>query len=339
MPAMGDLREKPSRTSAQPSKMSAALLHRPRSLAPRPAWRKADLAIAGSFAALLAPSWLLPERTWAALCHGVARTPGLIDGSTLERTIAGIETAIGPLGPGVAARIARDLQAAIYELRMQNLRAWRPGGWEPSIELVGEDRLLRSLARGRGAILWVAHFAFNSNITKIALHRHGYRVSHLSRPEHGFSKTRFGIGFLNPVRCIPEDKHLAQRIVYDRRAPSIAMRRMLQALRQGGVVSITAGAWEGSDLAEAPLFDGRLSVAVGAPRLAAHAEADVLPVFSVRDPARGFQTIIEPPLTVDPALPRDEACLAAAAEYLRRHEPWIRRFPEQWRGWKEWTRP
>jgi lauroyl/myristoyl acyltransferase len=339
MPPMGGLREKPSRAWPQPGEMPAALVHRPRSLAARPAWQRSDLAIAGSFAALLPPSWLLPERAWAAFCHVIARTPGVVDRSTLARTIASIEAAMGPLGPASAERIARDLQAAVYELRMQNLRAWRPGSWQPGIELIGEDHLLRSLARGSGAILWVAHFAFNSNVTKIALHRRGYRVSHLSRPEHGFSKTRFGIGFLNPVRCIPEDKCLAQRIVFDRHGPSVAMRKMLQALRQGDVVSITAGAWEGSDLADAPLFDGRLSIAVGAPRLAARADADVLPVFSIRDPARGFQTIIEPPLNLDPALPRDQACLAAAAEYLRRHEPWIRRFPEQWRGWKEWKRP
>jgi lauroyl/myristoyl acyltransferase len=192
---------------------------------------------------------------------------------------------------------------------------------------------VKALARGNGAVLWVAHFAFNSNITKIALHRHGYRVSHLSRPEHGFSKTRFGIAMLNPVRCAPEDRYLAQRVVFDRHAPSTAMRKMVQALRNGEVVSITAGAWEGSDLAEGPLCGGRLSLAIGASRLAAVTGAALLPVFSVRDPASGFRTAIEPPIALVSARPDIHG--VAAAEFLRRHEPWVRQFPDQWRGWKE----
>ncbi|MGH6894503.1 MAG: hypothetical protein ACREEP_19825 [Dongiaceae bacterium] len=313
-------------------------MHRPRNLAPRPAWQASDLAIAGSLAALLPPSWLLPESSWAPLCRALARMPGLVDRAMLDRNAEAVQAALGEPDRRRADAIARDLQAAVYELRMQNLRSWRPGRWRPGIALEGEDHLLRALARGKGAILWVAHFAFNSSITKIVLHGRGHRVSHLSRPEHGFSKTRFGIAFLNPVRCIPEDRYLAQRIAFDRHAPSTAMRKMVQALRAGEIVSITAGAWEGSDLAEGALLGGRISVAIGAPRLAALTGAALLPVFSIRDQENGFRTIIEPPIALAGARTPEETCGAAAAEYLRRHEPWVRRFPDQWRGWKEWRR-
>ena len=240
------------------------------------------------------------------------------------------------MSPAQAASIALDLQAAVYELRMQNLRCWRPGGWRPDIALQGEEHLVRAIERGNGAILWVAHFAFNSGITKIALHNRGHRVSHLSRPEHGFSKTRFGIACLNPVRCIPEDRHLAERIVYDRTAPSTAMRRMVRALQSGGVVSITAGAWEGNGLVDAPLLGGTLSLAVGAPRLALLTGAALLPVFSVRNAEQRLTTVIEAPIGLSRDSVPADACGDAAAEYLERHEPWIRQFPEQWRGWKEW---
>lgn len=314
----------------------ASVIHRPRNLAPRPAWQRSDLAVAGSLAALLPLSWLLPERFWRPLCRVIALTPGLVDRATVGRNAAAIQAALGEPEGRRGDLIARDLQAAVYHLRMQNLRAWRPGGWHPDIALEGEDHLARALARGKGAILWVAHFAFNSNITKIALHHRGYRISHLSRPEHGFSKTRFGITCLNPVRSIPEDRCLAQRIVLDRRAPQIAMRKMVRALRAGEIVSITAGAWEGSDLAEGPFLGGRLAVAIGAPRLAVLTGAELLPVFSIRDPQGGFRTIIERPIAVTTGRTPGEVCAAAAREYLRRHEPWVRRFPDQWRGWKEW---
>ncbi|HEV8390597.1 MAG TPA: lysophospholipid acyltransferase family protein [Dongiaceae bacterium] len=316
---------------------AASIVHRPRALAPRPLWLWSDLAIAGSLAALLPVSWLLPEHTWSLLCRALARVPGLADRAMLGRT-AGIIRAVLNEPAERAAAIACDLQAAVYELRMQNLRAWRPGGWRPNIALDGEDHLLRARARGKGAVLWVAHFAFNSNITKIALHRRGYPVSHLSRPEHGFSKTRLGIALLNQVRCIPEDRCLARRIVFDRSTPQGAMRAMMRRLQAGDIVSITAGAWEGTDLAEGPLLGGRLAVALGAPRLAALTGAELLPVFSVRDPKVGFRTVIEPPIALPAGRRPEERCAAATAEYLRRHEYWVRTFPDQWRGWKEWRR-
>jgi lauroyl/myristoyl acyltransferase len=326
---------KPESAGGTAEARAASIVHRPRALAPRPLWLRSDLAVAGSLAGLAPLSWLLPERAWPALCQALARVPGLTDRATLQRTVLAIQQALGEPA-GRAAEIAHDLQAAVYELRMQNLRAWRPGGWQPDIVLEGEAHLLRARARGKGAILWVGHFAFNSSITKIALHGRGYRVSHLSRPEHGFSKTRFGIACLNPVRCVPEDRCLARRIVFDRRAPHAAMRAMMRALNAGEIVSITAGAWEGTGLAEGPLAGGRLAIAVGAARLAALTGAELLPVFSVRDPDLGLRTVVEPPIALAAAAVPEQQCALAAAAYLHRHEPWIRQFPDQWRGWKEW---
>ena len=326
-------------SGAQPAE--SKVTHRPRSLGRRPLWQRADLAIAGSLLALLPPAWALPERAWWPLCRVVARTPGLVDQATLGKTIAGIAAALPEPDPARARAIALDLQAAVYELRMQNLRAWRPGGgasggWQPELILDGEQHLKSVLTRGKGAILWVAHFAFNGGITKMALHSRGYPVSHLSRPEHGFSKTRFGIACLNKVRCGPEDRCLQQRIVYDRQAPSTAMRRMMRVLKDGGIVSITAGAWEGSAIAEGPMLGGVLSLATGAPRLAAVTGAEILPVFSVRDREGRWRIAIQEPLDLARDRSQDELSAAAAAEYLRRHEPWVRAYPEQWRGWKEW---
>lgn len=318
------------------SEPKGRLVRRQRNLASRPAWRGSDITIAGSLAALLAPSWVFPEATWASLCGAVARIPALVDRRLFAQISANIGAALGTVTRSEADSIATDLQAAVYELRMQNLRALRPGGWRPEILLKGEEHLLGALAGGRGAILWVAHFAFNSNITKIALHRRGHRVSHLSRPEHGFSKTRFGVAVLNRVRCMAEDRHLAERIVFDRHAPAMAMRRIVSLLRRGGIVSITAGAWEASDLVVAPFLGGRLSIAVGAPRLASRTGAALLPVFTVRDPVQGFMTVIEPPIAVAESQTRELACIDAACDFVRGHEHWVRRYPEQWRGWKEW---
>ena len=145
--------------------------------------------------------------------------------------------------------------------------AWRPGGWRLPIRLEGEERFRRALAGGKGAILWVAHFSSNALATKMALDRAGFRVWHISRPEHGFSKSRFGIRWLNPIRIRAERRHLAGRLEFDRAHPAKAMVAARRALRSGEIVSITAGAWEGRSLASAKLFGGSPRLAVGAPRL------------------------------------------------------------------------
>lgn len=336
---MGAVQHKRPDAERSGEQSDSKVTHRPRSLGQRPLWQRSDLAIAGSLLALLPPAWALPERAWWSLCRAVARTPWLVDQATLAKTIAGIAAALPEPDPARARAIALDLQAAVYELRMQNLRAWRPGaGWRPDLILDGEPHLKSVLARGKGAILWVAHFAFNGGITKMALHERGHPVSHLSRPEHGFSKTRFGIACLNKVRCGPEDRYLHQRIVYDRHAPSTAMRRMMRVLKDGGIVSITAGAWEGIGIAEGPLLGGVLSLATGAPRLAAVTGAEILPVFSIRGREGRWRVAIQEALDLARDRSQEELSATAAAEYLRRHEPWVRAYPEQWRGWKEWRK-
>jgi lauroyl/myristoyl acyltransferase len=223
---------------------------------------------------------------------------------------------------------------------MQSLRAWRPaGGWRPSLVLEGEAHLREALAGGKGAILWIAPFVFYSGPTKIALHEKGYTVSHLSSPLHGFSGTHYGIAVLNRIQCIPEDRHIKERIVFDRTAPSTAMRRMVRALKAGEAVSIAAASTEGLETIETPFFGGRLPVAVGAPRLAGLTGAPLLPMFAVRDRDGRFRIVIEPPIAMDPKQSTDRRCIAAALAYFGRLEPWVRQYPEQWRGWSKWRRP
>ena len=312
------------------------IVHRPRKLAPPAAWRKSDLVSAAGLAALLLPSWLLPEVLWAPTWRAIVRIPVLCRRREIKHNADNIKAALGELVERRAEAIACDLNAAVYELCMQDLRAWRPGGWYPKILLEGEDHLQGALARKNGVILWVAPFVFNSGPTKIALHQRGHRVAHLSSSRHGFSRTRLAIAFLNRIRCIPEDRYLSQRIVFDQGAPSTAMRRMIRALEAGEIVSIVATSTEGSDMIKGPIFGGWLLVGVGAPRLAALTGAPLLPVFTVRDPEIGYRMIVDAPIKIAFDRSSDERCAAAVIEYLERSEPWVRKFPEQWRAWSKW---
>lgn len=279
---------------------------------------------------------MLPESLWAPLWRAAARIPFLTSRRAVKQTAKTIHKALGGPDRRRAESIAQDLKACVYEMRMQDLRGWRPGGWRPKMRVEGEEHLLQALSGGKGAVLWLAPFVFNSGPTKIALHERGHKVSHLSSLRHGFSETRFGVRVLNRIRCAPEDRYIAQRIVFDRNAPSTAMRRMMRALKAGEVVSIVAASTEGSEMVKGPIFGGRLPVAVGAPRLAGSTGAPLLPSFTIRDPKLGFRVVIEAPIALDADRPADEACIAATTEFLRRSENWVRQYPEQWRAWSKW---
>lgn len=314
-----------------------AIVHRARKPKRQPVWALSDVGTVTSLLLLLIPSWLLPERFWRPLARARMWLSTLIGREAgTKRTAKSVRAALGDRDLSRCVAIVRDLKAAVYEMSLQDLRGWRPGGWNPRMVLEGEEHLRSALSGGKGAILWLAPFVFNSGPTKIVFHQKGYRVSHLSSPKHGFSETRFGVRFLNRVRCIPEDRYLAQRIVFDRYAPSTAMRRMMRALKAGEVVSIVAASTEGSDMIRGSIFGGRLPVAVGAPRLAALTGAPLLPVFTVRDPKAGWRIVVEAAIPIAPDRSSDERCIAAAAEFLRRSEPFVRRFPEQWRAWSKW---
>ena len=283
------------------------------------------------------PSWLLPESWWGPLWRARVRLKLLTNRKAVRYAAKHIRATLG-VDARKAERISEDLRAAVHEMQMQDLRAWRPGigqagGWTPKITLEGEEHLKAALARGKGAIVWIAPFVFNSGPTKMAL-KH-YRVSHLSSPKHGFSETKFGVAYLNKVRCIPEDRYIAQRVIFDRYAPATAMRRLMRAVKAGEVVTIVAASTEGSDMIKGPIFGGRLPVAVGAPRLAGLTGAPLLPLFTVRD-GDAFCVAIEAPIETAGNLSTDERCVAAAAEFLRRSDPWVRKFPEQWRAWSKW---
>ena len=313
-----------------------AIKRKRRKLKAGPAWQGSDLGAVASLVLLLPPAWLLPERWWGPLCRARVGLSSLTGARAIRRTAKIVGEALGQPDRARSEAIIRGLKAAVHEMRMQDLRGWRPGGWQPQMILEGEEHLKGALARGRGAVLWLAPFVFNSGPTKIILHQKGYRVSHLSSPKHGVSETQFGVKYLNRIRCIPEDRYLVDRIVFDSAAPTTAMRRMVRALKAGEVVSIVASSTEGYEMIKGQIFGGRLPVAVGAPRLAGLTGAPLLPAFTVRDPKLGWRIVIEPPIAIASDKSSDERCIAAVAEFLRRSEPWVRQFPEQWRAWSKW---
>ena len=219
-----------------------------------PIFARSDIDVARNLLRLTIASRRRPE-TWWGICHAMARRD-IAAAKDGDRSIAKRITRATGIADDAATATAEAARALRHESTLQILRGLLTGGWHPRIILEGRDHLDSVLARGKGAVLWMAHFVFASSVVKMAIHSAGYPIAHLSRPEHGFSKTRFGMAMFNPIRVAFENRHLSRRLIYRREKPAAAIHAIREFLAENGVVTMTAGAWEGSRIIEAPFLGG-----------------------------------------------------------------------------------
>ena len=248
----------------------------------------------------------------------------------------GLRAAQRPLRLGGAVATAdavlAELGAQKIHALLQLLRDYRPGGWRPDLRSVGFEHVEAARRRGRGAVLWVAKSVYGDLVAKVAFHRAGFAVSHLSRASHGFSASRFGRRYLNRVQTAAEDRYLGERVSLSRDGATAALELLAARLRDTGIVTVTANDQARRPLA-VPFLGGRLALAPGAPLLAHRTGAALLPAFAFRDEAGALTVTVEPPIAVACDAERNTAVADAAREYAARLEPYALEFPGQWLGW------
>ena len=293
----------------------------------RPPLRLQDLALLGSLVALLPLAWALPERQWDAVAQAAALA------GRRRRHQAAIAAALSGIGTDAQLRIERETRANWVLRSLQLLRCYRPGGWRPRIEIEGRERIDAALATGRGVILWMNAFRFNDLVGKMGLAAAGYRLIHLSMPEHGGSITSFGVRFINPIWATAENRYLGRRVVIDAEHPKRAPEEIRGALAANAVVSITAIRGASRKPAAIAMLGCRFELGLGAPLLAYETGATLLPVFTLRDPDGAFRVIVEEQIALDRQAPRVEAATAAAEQLGGRIERHIRHAPGQWTWW------
>jgi predicted LPLAT superfamily acyltransferase len=303
----------------------------------RPLFAVSDARFLAELPWLWFVAWFLPESRWDRLCRGLER----------------FKSRLGWFEPDdVAAIMARGLRrdpsidlairwaAGRTECHLEVLRMLRPGFRDTaSFEIAGLEHLSAAVAKGRGCLLWVGHFCFNSLAVKAAIAGAGHRLWHVSRREHGFSKTRFGMRVLNPMRVAAERRYLAGRILIDRANPGGALVAARRTLEAGDVVSFTAGAWEGVRPIDVELVGSRLSLSTGAPGLALMTGTPLLPVFATRADRGKVRIEIGAPIAVPSDGTRDDKLRRMAQEFADRTEPYIRQCPGEWRGWRNLKEP
>lgn len=291
-----------------------------------------DVAILAQIAVLSSISWLAPQRYWLKLSENLGALRRL-----LRRDFAAREAQVASLLHGRNAakppgEIVRMADAYYFLERVQLLRHYRPGGWEPSVRLDGAEHIESALAAGKGAILWVAPMLFHRQATKMALAGAGYRVAHLSRFSHGFTTaTLFGERCLNPIRTRLEMRYLDRRLVIGREGSKDVVGQLEGLLRQNKLVSITAGQ-QARRTCYVPFLNGCVELATAPAFLSHKTGAPLLPVFTVRKSGSEFVTRIEPPLGERRRGEGEDAIEADLREYAAVFEKFVLAYPEQYLG-------
>jgi lauroyl/myristoyl acyltransferase len=279
-------------------------------------------------------AWTLPESAWWPLSRLFGQVNAATHPQRTRKETASTRSVLtdGPIA-GRAHRIAAENWANRYEERFQYLRAWRPGGWEPEIDILGQEYVADALGKGHGIIFWAGNFSFNDLIAKMAWRRLGLAVSHFSRPIHGFSDTRFGVRYLNAVRRGIEDRYLGERLMAEEHETQTALQRLRESLKANGAISITVGN-KGRHKATANFLGGRITLATGPFAMGRTTGAAVLPVSTLRLSAGRFEVTIGAPIAVPEGADGNPDYAAAVQAYADWVTSFVLRDPGQWRGWR-----
>ncbi len=284
---------------------------------------------------LMVVFWLaslcLPERRWFGLARWLAHRRL---SSSAKLAADELETVKVVVGQGkdkeawIEETFRRDWLAHKYLSWIQLLACYRPWRWQPRPRLIGRKHLDEALERGSGVILLTANFAYKDLMTKAALAKAGFWASHLARNSHGFAESRLGKALLNPIYVAIERRYLRDRLVFSGSDTKAVNKRIRAELQDNRPLLVTVTPL-GRRTSRLPFLHGRIRIATGALNFACEADATVLPVFTIRKPDGGIETIIEHPLVRPAGASHGETIEAMLDDYVPRLETYVAQYPEQ----------
>jgi KDO2-lipid IV(A) lauroyltransferase len=187
---------------------------------------------------------------------------------------------------------------------------------ERTIEVEGWENLDRALQGGRGAILLSLHLG-NSDLVGQIIAARGYRMT-------------------VPVERI-EPPELFAYLVEQRKVHGISIvpvdqapRRMLQALRSGEVVGMTADRAVAGKQIDTQMFGLPIQLPAGPVSLARHTGAPAMLAIGLRVREDRFKGYISPPLPFTYSQEGEQFDAINEAILVSHLETWIRRYPDQW---------
>jgi hypothetical protein len=293
------------------------------------------------FYGAIGASAILPAGAW----EGYARlVSGLRHGTHSRRSGPAFRAALSAIldddapEPEPAFRAKRE---AAHRRRLMVARELTGRGPEPRIAFDGAERLRAALARGRGAIVWVADTYPRIIIAKRVLWEAGFRPVQVSRVEHGFGNSRLAMRLINPLVLHAEDRYLAGRILFAQGEEAEVTRRILRTLSEGGLVLMTNNTYSGAVFMEVPFgAAGYLSLPTATLNIAARHGVPLFSLATVEtEPFRGYHADLSEDVTAagqqaEGRVQRAElhAAMARMALPVRDHLlATVRQWPEQFR--------
>ena len=284
--------------------------------------------------------WSLPEKYYPAVAHMFAKFVALFvrrHAQTVCRNRASVGDRIPPekTNPFYIRYLMNLILARFFLLRCHH-----PSGWHPEVNVEGCKHIEKALTLGKGVILWVAPFRFSSLVTKIAIRREGFKVSHLSSYAHPGSRTAIGCAMLNPICTKIECRHLAERVIIDRNGMvgrASPLDALSSRLQENKVVSVTVLP-EGRRRVKVPFLDGQICLATGPAYLAIKSSTPILPVFTLRHSTGEFSTIVGSELRGNPNKKLDSQIDEMLVDFSARLEGYVLRWPDQF-PWNRFSLP
>lgn len=281
---------------------------------------------------IAAASWVIPVRLWSGFSRLLAEIDIRLRPEEMAARADEISRVAGSAAEFDIGKVVRASMAAHCESQLQHFRCYRPGGWLPKTRVIGREHIDAALAQGTGVILWMSNFTFNDLVSKIALAEAGFGVTHLSRPTHGYSITRFGVRFLNPLQSCIEDRFLKERVRILDHGPVRALMILRDRLQRNAVVSITVGD-QAQRVVQAPFMNGNINLSTGPAELARMTGAALLPVFTVRDHEGGYCVRVGRPLSTA-GTDAKQCFQSVSLEYANQLAPIVNAHPECWKSWE-----
>lgn len=195
---------------------------------------------------------VLPRRSWA----GVARRVALLRIAKhrrkgCDRFSASVRATFGTLEQDEIDALFLRWRSRLHERRL-SVMANLLSPVRPDFTISGRESLERSVAAGKGVVLWSLQSAFQTVAGKRGLHEAGYRIHQVSSSVHGPSHTAFGKAVTNRAAIMAENRYLAGRLVFDMDEGSTVLRRALRVLKYGGIVNFTNTTYSGRSFVEMP---------------------------------------------------------------------------------------
>jgi lauroyl/myristoyl acyltransferase len=279
-------------------------------------------------------AWTLPQRAWWPVARVLGKLDVVMHPERTRKETAQVAALItGTEVERSATRIIVENWGNEWGERFQYLRAWRPGGWSPEIDIIGATHVSAALQRGCGIVFLGGLFSFNNLVPKMAMHRLGLAPISFSVPLHGVSKTAFGIRYLNWIYRDIERLYVGERLMVERAEFAAAMQRMRDYLKDSGTVYFSVGG-RGRRTATARFLGGRIIVATGPLAMAYTTGAAVLPLYTRRVGPSRYEVTVGAPIQIPKAADGKPDYEAAVQNFADALTPHVLRDPGQWRGWR-----